>query len=196
MPVEDAAWDDPAPGPVQVPPVEVTDTVPRGPSVTTPDLDLEPHRDPVEDASDDGEEAPDDEPLPEFDPKVRQDFDGLLFLGKLEDEFYWLGHRFVIRTLVTDEILEVGLLHKQYAETLADVKAYQAAVAAACVVTVDGKPLPQPLSVDPSDTALRNRFDYVRKSWYPSVLDQVYQRYLMLEGKVDAVIEAMGNPSR
>lgn len=133
----------------------------------------------------------DEEELPEFDPKHKMDFEGLLYLGKLSDTFYWLGHKFVIRTLTTDDLLEVGLLHRAYSGTLADVKAYQAAVIAACVEFVDDKPLPIPLSNDPSDTHLLNKFRYVL-SWFPPTIDAVYEEYLLLEAKVGKVIAAMG----
>src|SRR5690606_3529884 len=117
---------------------------------------------------------------------------GLLYIGRLTDDFYWLGHHFVIRTLTMGEIIEVGLLHKEYAGSLADVKAYQAAVVAGCVVSVDGKPLPMPLTNDPQDTELINKFQYVLRSWYPPTLDVVYERYLLLEARANQVIEAMG----
>ena len=137
----------------------------------------------------------DDEELPEFDPAFRQDFEGLMYIGKLTDTFEWLGHTFVIRTLTTDEILEIGLIHREYVGTLTDVKAYQAALVAACVESVDGKPLPLPLSNDPSDTGLLNRFRFVNRSWFPVTLDVVYERYLLLEARVSRVIDAMGKAS-
>lgn len=133
-----------------------------------------------------------EEPLPEFDPKVRQDFEGLLYLGRLTDQFTWLGHRFTIRTLSAGEILEVGLLHKPYVGSLADVKAYQAALVAACVVDVDGQPVSVPLTNEKTDTELVNRFNYVLKSWFPPTLDAIYERYLLLEARVEEVIKAMG----
>lgn len=137
--------------------------------------------------------APDEEhdDLPAFDQRFRDEFEGLLFIGHLTDEFTWLGHRFVIRTLSTDEILEVGLLHKRYAETLADVKAYQGLIVAACIQAIDGRALPQPLG--PEDSALLERFQQVRK-WYPPTLDAVYSRYLQLESTVAKVIDSLGNP--
>lgn len=170
MPVEDGQWDDDAP-------------------------DLGPMPDPVfaEDDPDPGEGKADEAPpLPEFDPKFRQDFEGLMYLGRLTDTFEWLGHSFTIRTLTAGEILEVGLLHKQYAGTLADVKAYQAAVVAACVVYVDDQPMPLPITTDPADTALLNKFRYVLKRWYPPILDVIYERYLLLEARVQEVLVAMG----
>ena len=132
------------------------------------------------------------EPLPEFDPAVRKDFEGLLYLGRLTDEFTWLGHHFVIRTLTVGEIVEVGLVHREFAGTLADAKAYQAAVVAACVESVDGQSLPMPLTNERTDTELINKFRYVMRSWFPPTLNFVYEQYLLLEAKVDRVIEAMG----
>jgi hypothetical protein len=131
------------------------------------------------------------EPL-EFDPKMAEDFEGLLFLGKLTRSFKFLGHQFVIKNMTTDDVLEVGLLQKPYRDSMGDLRAYQAALAAACVVSVDGQPLPLPLTNSPDDTALPARFRYVRQNWYPVVLDRVYEEYLLLESRVAEVVKAMG----
>jgi len=164
---------------------------PLSPGVTV----LESHRDGDEDEN--PQQAQEDQvPLPEFDPRYRDDFDGLLYVGRLEDKFEWLGHTFEIRTLTTDEVIEIGLLTKPYDDTIGGVKAYQAAVVASCVVRVDGRPLPMPITNDPRDTASRNRFDYVKRSWFPPVLDYVYEQYMLLEDRVRAVLAAMGKASR
>lgn len=195
MPVEDGDW---PPEPATTAPAAlVTGTDHFGPSsVSSPATsDLEPHRVGDEDANPQQEQE-ETQPLPTLDPKFREDFDGLLFLGKLEDEFTWLGHRFVIRTLTTEEILETGLIVKPYRDTMAEVKAYQAAIVAGTVVSVDGRPMPTPLTMSPSDTPLRNRFEYVRRNWFPPTLDVVYERYLLLEDRARAALEAMGEASR
>jgi len=189
MPVEDGEWID----------EEVVSTTdpnlgaksifgPGGVEGISATTTTEPH--PVTQAD---EETPseDEKPLA-FDERFKEDFEGLLYIGRLTDDFYWLGHHFVIRTLTMGEIIEVGLLHKEYAGSLADVKAYQAAVVAGCVVSVDGKPLPMPLTNDPEDTELINKFQYVLRSWYPPTLDVIYERYLLLEARANQVIEAMG----
>lgn len=192
MPVEDVDF----PEDVHPVPPTATSTAPRGPSgAITPDPVQEPHRGPAEDASG-TEETEKPEPLPEFDPRVREDFEGLLYLGRLTDSFEAYGHQFVIRTLSTGEVLEIGLLHKPYKDSLAEVKAYQAALVAACVVSVDGKPMPLPVTNEPFDTALANRFEYVKRTWFPPLLDVIYERFLLLEAKVDAVLAGMGNQSR
>lgn len=202
MPVEDGEWvEDPAllepPVAPAVRPVDPSDTTSSGPEVETPIMETslveEPH--PETQVMQDEMEADTDPPLPEFDPKVRQDFEGLLYLGRLTDQFTWLGHTFTIRTLTSGEIVEIGLLHRPYIGSLADVKAYQAAIVAACVLDVDGKPMPTPITNEATDTALLNRFQYVLRSWFSPTLNVVYERYLLLESRVEEVIESMGKAS-
>ena len=149
--------------------------------------------DPVEDLDQPAaNEATDPEEIPEFDPKVREDFEGLLYLGRLEHTFTWAGHEFRIRTLNDGELLEVGLLAKPWRGTMSEMKAYQTALVAGCVVTVDGQPMPVPLTSDPRDTAMANRFRYVQRSWFPPTFDAVYEEYLLLETRVSKALEAMG----
>lgn len=154
-------------------------------SSETPSENLEPQE--AEDIQAQAEE----EPLPEFDPKWRDEFEGLIFIGALTRTFSYLGHQFIIRTLTVDEILEIGLLTKPYRGTLGDTKAYQAAVTAACVVSVDGNNLPIPITNEVSDTLLLNRFNYVKRHWFPPILDAIYEQYLVLENTVDSVLKSM-----
>lgn len=130
-----------------------------------------------------------------FDPRMKEPFEGLMFVGSLSKRFTWAGHRFEIRTLMTEEILEVGMVHRPYVGTLAEMKAYQAATVAACLVSVDDKPLPTPITNDPDDTLLGVRFSYVIRKWSPLVMDVVYSQYLALEQKVNEVLVAMGKAS-
>jgi hypothetical protein len=131
-----------------------------------------------------------DDSLPEFNPDVRQPFQGLLYLGALEKEFYWSGHRFKIKTLTQGELLEVGLITREYQGTLGDSKAYVTAFVAASIVSVDGHRLSSPLG--PFESALAANFEYIRDSWYPWVIDAIYNQCLELESRVNDIIEAMG----
>ena len=135
----------------------------------------------------DGEVAP-----PEFDPRHREEFEGLLYLGALTHEFPWAGHRFKIRTLTSGEMLEVGLAQRQYRDSIGESRAYVTAMVAACLVTVDGKHLPRPISNDIGDTEFANKFVYIRESWFPWVVDAVYQEYMKLEARVVEILDAMG----
>lgn len=115
-----------------------------------------------------------------------------MFLGKLEDEFTWCGHHFRIRTLYTGEVLAVAKVHAEYLNTLGDLRAYQSAVVAACLVEVDHKPMPIPLVDDPTNlkAMVTARLQTVL-SWYPPSVDYVYSKYLELETEQREVVEAM-----
>lgn len=128
------------------------------------------------------------EPLPVFDPRFREDWEGLTYVGYLTKPLTYLGHTFTIKTVDVDTILEIGMLHAPYNGTIADLKAYEALLLAAAVTTVDGRPLAIPLGLD--DTDLTARFNVVKR-WYPATLDYLYNEYMALEKLVDEVIEAM-----
>lgn len=141
------------------------------------------------------EQEPAPEPLPEFDPQYRLAFEGLAYLGRLTRKFEFIGHTFVIKTMSVDETLAIGLLSQPYVGTMTEMKAYQAAVVAGCLVSVDNRPLPIPITDAATDTEIRNRFDYVRDHWFMPVLDKIYQEYLLLEFQVAEVITALGEAS-
>lgn len=130
---------------------------------------------------------------PAFDERFREPFTGLLYLGALTDTFTLWGHVFVIRTLTTEDIAEVGLLVRKYDGTVAHNAVYQAATLALAVVTVDGQPLPQPLGG--GDLGLQAKYDYVAKRWFPPVRARLWQKYFALEQVVDDTVEAMGKVS-
>jgi hypothetical protein len=128
--------------------------------------------------------------LPKFDERYRETFEGLAFIGKVTRSFRWLGHRFVIKTPNVDDLLEIGQLHKPYANTVADIKAYQALMIAAVVQSVDGQSLPIPIGEN--ESGLEAKFEYVRHTWYPWTLDKLYNEYLVLDSEVAAVHDALG----
>lgn len=126
----------------------------------------------------------------EFDPRYKDSFEGLLFIGSLRKRFKWMGHEFVIRTLCTNEVLEVGLVAKPYQESLGEIKAYQAAVVAASILSVDGKPPPIPITDE--DSPLESKFFYVVNHWQPVVIDMIYGQVMSLEVEVNNVLASMG----
>lgn len=131
----------------------------------------------------------------EFDPKWKDEFLGLLYVGAMTSTFSYLGHKFVIRTLTQDELLEVALAIKEYMDTDAGVKAHMMAIVAACVVSVDGQALPHPITLEIGDSLFQNHWRYVRANWYPPVIDAVFTQYARLEWKVREVIDALGEAS-
>src|SRR4051794_36281668 len=121
-----------------------------------------------------------EEPLPQFDPRHTEAFEGLIYLGALTKKFKWMGHSFVVRTLMTDEELAIGLLVKEWDGTIAQNRAYATAIVAACVQTVDGQELPGPAFEETDEARLRRRFNVVSSTWYPATIDAVFEQYLLL----------------
>lgn len=134
-------------------------------------------------------------PLPEFDPKYRDPFHGLLYLGRTQKTFTLWGHTFVIRTSTTEQLAEIGLILQPYEGTSARNAVYQAAIVAACVVSVDGKALPGSITVDKSNELTLVRFPYVLKNWLPPVREAIYDECFKLEMEVREVLDAMGKAS-
>lgn len=134
----------------------------------------------------------DPEPLGPFDERYKEPFEGLMFLGALQASFDFIGHRFVIRTLTTDETLAVGMITKEYEETIGAQRAYATALVALCIQSIDGKQLPSPIGLDDNNYAWAfERFNYVKARWFPYVVDNVYDRYLQLESKTLEVLQEM-----
>lgn len=129
-----------------------------------------------------------------FDPRHTEEFHGLLYLGALMRSFGWLGHRFVVRTMRTDELVRAALAVKPYSGSEAYARAYQAAVVAGCVVSVDDKPLPV-VPISDTEDAFEQRVRWVMRHWFPPVLDRIYEEYVSLELTVREVMDDMGKAS-
>jgi len=127
-----------------------------------------------------------------FDDHYKDDFEGLMFLGALQAQFSYIGHKFNIRTLSVDELLAAAIITKRYEDTIGANRAYATAMVALCTVSVDGIGLPAPIGEgDESYAWAFERFDYVKAKWFPYTVDYVYERYLLLEDRVRNVLVEM-----
>ena len=134
--------------------------------------------------------------LPTFDPKYEEDFKGLLYIGALQDEFEWLGHRISIRTLKDGELLTLGQIIKPYQDTVGAERAYVNAVVALCLIAIDDKELPIPIGeTGRINEWAQQRFNYVKDNYFSSTVDVIYNKYVVLSDKANAVVEAMGKAS-
>lgn len=134
--------------------------------------------------------------LPSFDPKYAEPFRGLAYIGALQNEFEWTGHRFVVRTLRDGEKLAVAKIIQEYSDTMGADRAYACAIAAMCVIHVDGEELPIPIgeSRKAYEWGLQ-RFSYVVENWFSPTVNRVFNEYLTLEDLAVQVVEAMGKAS-
>lgn len=130
-----------------------------------------------------------------FDERYKQSFTGLLYVGYLTDEFWVWGHRFEIKTPTQAERIQVGQVHKPFADTLTSEIAWQAAVVAAYLDKVDDQELPKPVTLDPKESALQDRYRWVTENLKQAVINQVFNKCLLLDAEVDRTLAAMGEAS-
>lgn len=125
-----------------------------------------------------------------FDDRWQNDFEGLLYIGHLEDTVEMMGHEFRIKTLTQREKLKISLLSKPYEQTtMGFLKAYRAACCAAGLLTVDGQPL---FSAQKNVDSLQQKFNYVTENWHEPVIDLLYAKIDQLEGKSLEVMRDLG----
>ena len=115
----------------------------------------------------------------EVNPAVRTDVDNLLTNGFISSEVELAGHVFVLRTLTIGEELAVSMVCAEYDKNIAQHKAVATATVAASLETIDGRMLMHSLGPDPT-TNIRQKFMYIRNKWYWSIIEELYQHYLLL----------------
>lgn len=103
---------------------------------------------------------------------------GLLFLGRIEREVEFAGHKFLMHTLTEGEILRIGQLIKGYRETLTEAEAQRLFTLSAAITAVDGEPIYQAINDKYDDIYERAS---VLKGWYPGVVRALYGEYMSME---------------
>ena len=186
MPQDLFADDAAAEAALQLPP----EPFPTGPAFL-PDQSLAPAPEP--------ETAPEPEPIeeevPEFDSRHREPFKGLLYIGALTEDFELFGHQFRIGTPTQTERLQIGQVIQPWQGTVTGEIAYQTALVAAYLIEIDGVKLPEPVLNNPKETALHDRFRWCSENLRRVVIDEIFDRCLKLDSKVDGVLAAMGKAS-
>lgn len=133
-----------------------------------------------------------EEKIPEFDPKWRQPLTGLLYVGALTETFEVYGHSFTIATPTLTEHLQIGQVIEPYQNTVMAEIAFQTARVAAYLVSIDGKEMPRPITNDPKEIALQQRFQWVTDNLKRPVINKISDRCFEMDAKVEGVLEAMG----
>lgn len=131
-----------------------------------------------------------------FSDKVREDVEGLMYLGYLETDFEFCGHHFVIHTIHGDEELLAGLLTKEFMQTMAGEKAYVWATVAMCLQVIDGDSEWCPRITKSARDYARQRFQYVTGKWFWPVAVHIYDKYMELQDEQKVAFEAMEDLSQ
>lgn len=129
----------------------------------------------------------------EFDDRIGQDVEGLLWLGRLTQDCEIYGHTFTLRTLTRGERLAAALFVKEYEDTLGIADALQTAYLSLAIELVDGRPLSIPLEQrETTESRLARNFTTVQR-WYDPVLEALFAEYQSLvRREADAFRELEG----
>lgn len=124
-----------------------------------------------------------------FDPRWRDAFEGLLYLGHLEGTVKIDYHDFVVRTLTSGEKIEVIRITQELEGSLGYPRAYRAAVVAAGILLADARPIPV---ASRQVSAIRQKYRWVTDNWHDVVIDLLYAKINQLEGQVVRILEELG----
>lgn len=136
--------------------------------------------------------APED-PVTELTDEERTWFSTLLTCGRRHKTITVMGdHAVAVQTLNADDDLRIGIFTKQYKDSDAYPRAYQIAVCAAGIRTVDGRPLYQPITEDEdADAVFAEKVERMRK-FYPVVITEVYRAIMDLDTEFAELSRKLG----
>lgn len=135
---------------------------------------------------------PEEEEVTELSSSELKEFQSLLTIGRVTKEVDVLGHPVVLNSMTVSDELMVGLETKDYKQSEAFARAYQSAVVAATVSTIDGEQLYIPLSPNESShEVFKKRLEKVH-SMYPIVVSEIYRRYLDVEREFAELAKKLG----
>ncbi len=123
-----------------------------------------------------------------FPKEMVEDLKGLLFVGKLQEEHEFAGHRFLMHTLTEGEILRVGQLCQPYKGTSVELNARRLYTIAASIESVDGEPMLK--SYKPEPDPIYEKGEEV-KMWYPATIAYLYSKYIDMETSATEVANAL-----
>lgn len=118
--------------------------------------------------------------LEDFPPAIREDVEGLIYLGYLEDTFEFCGHQFCIHTLRGEEELLASLVCKEFQETMGEPRAWIWALISMCVDAVDGDENFCPAIGPNRREYAKARYNYCTKNWYWLTAAYIHEKYAAL----------------
>ena len=108
-------------------------------------------------------------------------FASLMTCGRRTKVAHILDHTVVVQTLCGDDDLRIGLYVKEYVGSMGEQRAYQIAVAAAGIRTIDGQPLVQSLFAEADNDALFDQKVAKVAQMYPTVINRIYRAVMDAE---------------
>jgi hypothetical protein len=136
---------------------------------------------------------PDDpEPGEGLSPEEELMFASLLTCGRRSKTIKIMDHTVVVETVNGDDDLRIGLYAKPYVGSLGEQRAYQIAVAAAGIRSIDGKPFATTVYSDVDNSALFDEKVAKVQRMYPHVIQRIYRAVVDAEKEFAELVERLG----
>lgn len=136
-------------------------------------------------------EAPAQE-VTELSPEEQLTFASLLTCGQRSKTLHILDHTVVVQSLSAADDLRVGVYAKPYAGTVGEQRAYQIAVAAAGLRSIDGQPVVNSLYEHADPAALFDQKIQMVEKMYPTVVNRIYKGVLESEVEFIDLVAKLG----
>ena len=124
---------------------------------------------------------PEEEEAVSLSPEEEIMFASLMTCGRRSKTVHLLNHTVVVESLNGDDDLRIGLYVKEYQGSLGEQRAYQIAVAAAGIRSIDGKPIATSLYAEAGNDALFDEKVAKVSKMYPTVINRIYRAVLDAE---------------
>lgn len=136
---------------------------------------------------------PDDpEPGEGLSPEEELMFASLLTCGRRSKSIKIMDHTVVVETVNGDDDLRIGLYAKPYVGSLGEQRAYQIAVAAAGIRSIDGKPFATTVYTDVDNSALFDEKVAKVQRMYPHVIQRIYRAVVDAEKEFAELVDRLG----
>lgn len=136
------------------------------------------------------------ETVTELTDEERTWFSSLLTCGRRHKIITVMGdHKVAIQSLTGDDDLRIGLYTKAYKDSDAYPRAYQIAVCASGIRTIDNRPLYSPITEDEDDQAVFTEKVERMKKFYPVVITEIYRSIMELDGEFAELARKLGKLS-
>lgn len=123
-------------------------------------------------------------------------FSTLLTCGRRHKSITVMGdHQVAIQTLNSDDDLRIGLYTKEFKDSDAYPRAYQIAVCAAGIRTIDSRPLYQPITESEDEGAVFMEKISRMSKFYPVVITEIYRAIMDLDTEFAELARKLGKLS-
>lgn len=117
---------------------------------------------------------------------MSNDFESLMYLGKLEKDFDVLGHKVKLRTLNVAERLEIAK-EQDVLGVISIGLNTKISILSRSIISIDDKPLYTRISSDENETVEKRKI--LSEKYYLDAMNAIFECYQLLEKDVEDIFE-------